>query len=89
MDTGKTDCTVKGYPINYLTNLLLNFDSIKECVDNSDKEIIIPQLKFIKDKNNWIIKTAIQEKRYNCLNYNKRLLLPDGKTLPYGFLSNL
>ena len=86
-NTGKTDCTVKGYPINYLTNLLLNFDSIKACVDNSDMEIKIPQLKFIKDKSQWLIKTEIHEKRYNCLSYNKRLVLPNGNTLPYGYIS--
>ena len=50
LDTGITDCVVKGYAINYLINLLLNFDSIKEYVDDSSKVIFIPQLKFIKNK---------------------------------------
>ncbi len=85
LDTGITDCVVKGYAINHLTNLLLNFDSIKECVDDSKKEIQIPQLKFIKNKSNWQIETQIKDKKYNCLTYNKRVLLSDGKTLPYGY----
>ncbi len=85
LDTGITDCVVKGYAINNLTNLLLNFDSIKECVDDSKKEIQIPQLKFIKNKSNWQIETQIKDKKYNCLTYNKRVLLSDGKTLPYGY----
>lgn len=86
LDTGKTDCTVKGYAINHLTNLLLNFDSIKACVEDTSKEIIIPQLKFIKNKSSWQIETRIQNKKYNCLTYNKRLLSEDGSTLPFGFI---
>ena len=81
-----TDCVVKGYAINYLTNILLNFDSVKSCVDDLSKELIIPQLKFVKNKSNWQIETRIQNKKYNCLTYNKRLLLADGTTLPFGFI---
>ena len=76
---------VKGYAINYLRDTLLNFESIKECVNDKAKEIIIPQLKFTKNKSNWQIETTIQNKKYNCLTYNKRLLSSDGSTLPYGF----
>ncbi len=82
---GKTDCVVKGYAINYLRDTLLNFESMKECVNDISKEIILPQLKFIKNKKSWQIETTIQNKKYNCLSYNKRLLLSDGSTLPYGY----
>ena len=34
LNNGKTDCTVKGYAINFLTNLILNFDSIKNSIGN-------------------------------------------------------
>ena len=84
-DTGHTECTVKGYPINYLTSLVLNFDTIKHTVveDNKNK-IVVPQLKFIKDKSEWQIKTEIQNKEYRFI-YDKRVLLPDFSTRPYGF----
>ena len=84
-DTGHTECTVKGYPINYLTSLVLNFDTIKHTVveDNNNK-IVVPQLKFIKDKSEWQIKTEIQNKEYRFI-YDKRVLLPDLSTRPYGF----
>ena len=85
LNNGKTDCTVKGYAINSLTNLILNFDSIKECVENTSKELIVPQLKFLKDNSNWQIKTCIVNKIYNCTTYDKRLLFENGETLPYGF----
>ena len=85
-NNGQTDCTVKGYAINHLTKLILNFDSIKNCVENPTKEISIPQLKFIKDNSSWTIKTSIVNKTYNCKTYNKRLLLENGETLPFGFV---
>ena len=86
-NTGKTSCTVKGYAINYLTNLILNFDSIKACIDDHSKELVIPQLRFIKNKSDWQIKTCIQNKVYNCITYDKRLLMTDGSTLPFGYLN--
>lgn len=85
LNNGKTDCTVKGYAINFLTNLILNFDSIKNCVDNPTTQILIPQLKFFKEKSTWLIKTCIINKTYNCMTYNKRLLKINGETLPFGF----
>lgn len=88
LNSGKTDCTVKGYAINHLTNLILNFDSIKNCVKNPSTELIIPQLKFVKDNSTWLIKTCIINKTYNCMTYNKRLLRENGETLPFGFISN-
>jgi hypothetical protein len=39
----------------------------------------------IKNKKTWQIETTILNKKYNCLSYNKRLLLSDGSTLPYGY----
>ena len=87
LNNGKTQCVVKGYAINYLTNLLLNFDSIKECVGNPSAQIKIPQLKFIKNNSTWLIKTNIVEKTYDCCTYNKRILLKNGETIPYGFIA--
>jgi hypothetical protein len=82
---GFVDCTVKGYPINYLTNLILNFESIKNCVMRDRKSTLtIPQLKFIKDKSEWLIKTEILNKEYRFI-YDKRVLKEDFSTLPFGY----
>ena len=83
-NSGYTDCTVKGYPINYLTDLSLNFESIKYTVtENRDNKIKIPQLKFIKDKSEWLIKTEIQDKFYRFV-YDKRVINDDFTTSPFG-----
>ena len=82
---GQTDCTIKGYPINHITNLILNFDSVKNCVvENRETKLKIPQLKFVKDKSEWIIKTENQEKEYRFV-YDKRVLRDDFTTLPFGY----
>jgi hypothetical protein len=83
-NSGYTDCTVKGYPINYLTDLSLNFESIKYTVtENRNNKIKIPQLKFIKDKSEWLIKTEIQDKFYRFV-YDKRVINDDFTTSPFG-----
>jgi hypothetical protein len=88
LNDGSTDCVVKGYSINYLTSLILNFETIKKCVDKETDSLTIPQLKFIKDKSSWQIKTCVENKTYDCMSYNKRLLLENGSTLPFGFISS-
>ena len=83
--SGYTDCTVKGYPINYLTNLSLNFESIKYTVTENRQNLIkVPQLKFIKDKSEWLIRTEIQNKFYRFI-YDKRVINDDFTTSPFGF----
>ena len=51
---------------------------------NRKSKITIPQLKFIKDKSEWLIKTEILNKEYRFI-YDKRVLKEDLSTLPFGF----
>jgi hypothetical protein len=46
--------------------------------------LTIPQLKFIKDKSEWLIKTEIFNKEYRFI-YDKRVLKEDFSTLPFGY----
>jgi hypothetical protein len=68
-----------------LTNLSLNFETIKDTVTkNRENKIIVPQLKFIKNKSEWLIRTEIQDKFYRFI-YDKRVLNQDFTTSPFGF----
>jgi hypothetical protein len=68
-----------------LTNLSLNFETIKDTVTkNRGNKIIVPQLKFIKNKSEWLIRTEIQDKFYRFI-YDKRVLNQDFTTSPFGF----
>ena len=85
LDTGYTECTVKGITFNYLTSLSINFDHIKELVSQNRNNIVeVPQQKFLRNKQNWSVKTEIVQKKYRYV-YDKRIVLDDFTTLPYGY----
>jgi hypothetical protein len=78
-----TDCTVKGLSFNYLTSESLNYDVIKNIVTENRSQVIhVPQLKFKRD--HWKVKTVVEEKMYRYV-YDKRIVLPNMKTIPYGY----
>jgi hypothetical protein len=85
LDTGYQKCVVKGFTLNYISSLNLNFKSMKDMVlNNKSNQIEVDQLKFTRDKYNWNIKTDIIKKMYSFV-YDKRVLLESLDTLPYGF----
>jgi hypothetical protein len=62
--SGPTECVITGYQIYYLSKIFLNFDALKYTVlENQKNEIVLPQLKFEKDKAEWHIKTSILDKK--------------------------
>jgi hypothetical protein len=82
---GTTDCTIKGFNMNYLTSLKITFDSIKEIVcENPKKKISTKQLQFKINRSDWSIETLINEKNYGFV-YDKRVLLADLSTYPFGY----
>ena len=48
------------------------------------EKIQVDQLKFVKNKKDWKIKTNIEKKNYGFV-YDKRALFEDLTTLPFGF----
>ena len=83
--SGPTECVIKGYQINYLSKIFLNFDALKYTVlENQKNEIVVPQLKFEKDKAEWHIKTSILDKKYK-IKYDKRRIIKRLRTVPWGF----
>ncbi|CAF0964145.1 unnamed protein product [Brachionus calyciflorus] len=85
LDNGKTSCTVKGFTLNHLSSLSINFDAIKDIVLNDrSKKIKVEQQKFTRDKLNWIIKTNLITKLYGFV-YDKHILLDDLSTIPFGY----
>jgi len=88
LDTLKQKCVVKGFKLNCSTKKLINFESIKDIVlDNRQRLIEVEQLKFSRDKENWLVKTSMIKKKYRFV-YDKRFLLDDLTTLPFGFKNN-
>ena len=84
-NNGKTHCTIKGFTQNHLTSIQLTYDSIKSIVcENQGKKITVDQMKFVKNKKKWNIKTKIEKKNYGYV-YDKRVLFEDLSTLPFGY----
>jgi len=84
-DKGYEKCVIKGFTLNYLASLKLNFEAIKNIVlEEPNKKIQVEQTKFTRCKTNWDITTSILNKSYSFY-YDKRVLLDDLSTLPYGF----
>lgn len=82
---GKSKCTVKGFSLNSSTNELINFESIKRIVlEDRKKKIEADQLRFVRDKRDWSVKTETHKKVYQFV-YNKRVLCNDFSSLPFGF----
>jgi hypothetical protein len=85
LDSGITHCTVKGFTLNHIASLTINYDSIKNIVcDNREKKFTVKQLKFTRDNKEWEINTENIDKMYGFV-YDKRILNNDLSTLPYGY----
>lgn len=84
-DIGHQKSVIKGFTLNYIASLKLNFDSIKNIVlEDSAKQISVEQTKFTRNKTTWDITTTQIQKMYSFV-YDKRVLFDDLTTLPYGF----
>lgn len=85
LDTGNTYCCVKGFTLNYIATLVINYDSIKDIVCNDrEKKLNVKQLKFIRNTKDWSISTEIIDKNYSFV-YDKRILNENLTTNPYGY----
>ena len=80
----------KGVTQNYENAQRVNLESITRLVEgflndrNSDLEILSSYKKIVRDKKGFHLRNAPLIKRFRVV-YDKRVLLPDGTTLPYGY----
>ena len=80
-----THVTIKGITQCKVSDLSINYESIKNIVTNNQKEIInVEQLKFSRNKQDWSVSSNIIQKLYGFC-YDKRVLQKDLTTLPYGY----
>jgi DNA polymerase elongation subunit (family B) len=84
---GKTKCTIKGFTLNYITDLSLNFEKIKDIVLN-DRTAKVPVTTLkISRTIDYRVKSNYIEKNYGFV-YDKRILQSDLTTLPFGYIHN-
>lgn len=83
--SGKTKCVIKGFSLNYLSSLTLNFEKIKDIIlKKSTEDIFIDHLVITRKKQE--LRTKTLRKKYG-VKYDKRIILQDGSwlTIPYGY----
>jgi hypothetical protein len=85
LDNGISHCKVKGFSLNYTASKLVDFNKIKHIVtkDFTGSETIEENL-ITRNKKDWSLHTRKQAKIYRVV-YDKRVILPDLSTIPYGY----
>jgi hypothetical protein len=63
---------------------MLDYEQIKEIVFNNEQQISCPQFKFCRKKHVWEVLTQVEHKTFRYT-YDKRLVLADLTTRPFGF----
>ena len=90
VNTGEIVCKVRGFSLNYRSSLLINFESMKEALyawkNKTPLELITVKTEIRRDKHQPKVYNRVISKHYGVV-YDKRRVLPDFSTLPYGYKS--
>ena len=82
---GASHTKVKGLQLHFAASNIVNFATMKDVVLNpSGENIYVEQLRFVKDKTKWTIRTEEIKKIYRQV-YDKRYLNDDLTTRPWGY----
>ena len=89
VNSGEIVCKVRGFSLNYKSSLVLNFESMKEALmlwhkGVQKKELITVKTELMRDRNKGEVFNRVVSKHYGVV-YDKRRVLPDFTTLPFGF----
>ena len=89
VNSGEIVCKVRGFSLNYKSSLVLNFESMKEALmvwhkGGEKKELITVKTELVRDRNKGEVNSKEVSKHYGVV-YDKRKVLPDFTTLPFGF----
>ena len=88
VNTGQIICKVRGFSLNYKGSQVINFESMKEALfawkNKTPLELVTIKTEIVRDKHEPKVYNRSVSKHYGVV-YDKRKLLPDFTTLPYGF----
>ena len=88
VNTGQVICKVRGFSLNHKNSQVLNFQSMKEALfawkSKKPLDIITIKTEIVRDKHEPKVINRSVSKHYGVV-YDKRKILPDFTTLPFGF----
>ena len=90
LNTGETTLKVRGFTLNELARQSLNYGTVRQLVRDEGfdmtRTINVCMGDTIKRrKTDWSLYTVLNEKTYQLV-YNKRYILDDLRTVPWGYL---
>ena len=89
VNTGEIICKVRGFSLNYRNSQIVNFQSMKDTLfswknkENTDLVTVTTEICRHKYQNPMVYTRQVA-KRYSVV-YNKRIVLDDFTTVPYGY----
>ena len=90
LNSGETVCKVRGFSLNHNASLIINFDSMKNALDqwlSSDScstPLVTVKTEILRNKHVPIVYNRVVEKHYGVV-YDKRKIIEDYRTVPFGF----
>ena len=90
LNSGQIFCKVRGFSLNYRNSQIVNFESMKDTLYSWKKkenaELVTVTTEICKHKfENPMVYSRQVAKKYNVV-YNKRRVLDNLTTLPYGYV---
>lgn len=84
--SGKEECKVRGFTLNWANSKLINFEAIKSiiCTSHERQIEIVNPCKISRDSRKRKLLNRVETKNYKMV-YTKRRILPNLDTLPFGF----
>jgi hypothetical protein len=82
---GKAVCKVKGFTLDGQVETQINFESLKNVLMEREEIVVEYPSTLKRKKNSFEIEQCSLSKRFKYT-YNKRRLLRNHKTLPFGFV---
>ena len=92
LNSGETTCKVRGFSLNYTSSQIIHFDSMRQALyhwyhdspNNTADDMMTVMTQILRDKIKARIYTKKVPKRYGVV-YNKRRVLNDYTTQPFGY----
>ena len=88
LNTGEIVCKVRGFCLNHRSSLIINFQTMKKALfawmKKEPVELVTVKTELVRDKYDPKIVNRTVSKKYSVV-YDKRRVLPDFTTLPFGF----
>ena len=88
LNTGEYCCKVRGFSLNYRNSQILNFDSMKDALycwkSGKNNKLITVKTEIVRDNKTISVYSRQVVKHYGVV-YDKRKVLDDLTTLPYGY----